>query len=68
MSKFGLYFETAASVYVEVEADDIDEAVDAAYQKLPGGLCHQCAGDYDIGDLKWDDSSYEVDGKAVSNL
>jgi hypothetical protein len=44
MAEFTLYFAQTASCVVTVEADDLESAIDAAYDKTPGGLCAQCAG------------------------
>jgi hypothetical protein len=65
MSTYNLYYQAAASVAVTVEADSLDDAIELGYDELPGGLCHQCAGHYDIGDLQFDDGGHEVDGKFV---
>jgi len=65
MSAYRLYYTAYASVFVEVEADDLDEAIEAGYESLPGGLCHHCASHYDIGDLEFDEGGHEVDGEFV---
>jgi hypothetical protein len=72
MSMYRIYFHTTASTSVEVEADDYEAAVEAAYDGLPGGICAQCAGwgsdgpGIDMGD-DWlvDDTFHQVDGESV---
>jgi hypothetical protein len=51
MKKYRVHFETGASFSVEVEVpdgespyDEQEAAIEAAYDKLPGGVCAQCAG------------------------
>lgn len=53
MPKYRVYYVQTASTVVEVEADSPKEAEEIGFEKLPGGLCHQCAGQIDLsGD--WD--------------
>jgi hypothetical protein len=43
--KYRLYYETVASTYVEVEAEDADAAVDKAWDEAEfPQLCAQCSG------------------------
>lgn len=71
MSTYRIYFNTGASSVVEVEADDLEAAIEAAYDELPSGVCARCAGwgsgpGIDLGgDWEVDDSAYEVDGKWI---
>lgn len=44
MAEFAVHFEGMAGVTVRVEAEDYDEAIDKAYEGLPGGLCANCSG------------------------
>ena len=44
MPEFTLHFQQMASTSVTVEADDLNAAIDSAYDGLPGGLCAQCSG------------------------
>jgi hypothetical protein len=72
MAEYNLTFLQTASTYVTVEADDLDEALDLAYEQLPGGVCAQCSGwgqshsgiDLD-GDWEFDESYYTVDGEEI---
>lgn len=71
MAQYRIYFRQSASASVEVEADSFEEAVDLAYEELPGGVCAQCSGwnqswSLDL-DGEWDvnESEYEVDGDYV---
>ena len=62
MAKYQVVFQSAAEVYVTVEASDPEEAIDLAYDHIPDDVCAQCSGwgqDYtlDIGD------SWDVDGE-----
>ena len=41
---YRVFFTSTASTVVEVEAEDFEAAVEAAYDGLPGGVCAQCAG------------------------
>ena len=52
MARFGMYFTTGASTYVEADVDlegleeeyTEDAILDALYAKLPTGLCVSCSG------------------------
>ena len=44
MPKYRVALNARVSLSVTVEADNEDEARDAAYEKIPGGLCAQCSG------------------------
>ncbi len=44
MPKYRVYLQTVASVSVQVEAEDPDEALDAAYGQVPREVCAQCSG------------------------
>lgn len=44
MAEYTVPFTTVASTTVTVEADNYDDALDAAYNALPTGLCAQCSG------------------------
>lgn len=52
MPKYNVYLVTTASATVKVEAEDPESAIEQAFQEAPGGLCHQCGRDYDLGDLQ----------------
>lgn len=74
MSKYTLYFTQTMSTSVQIEADSLDDALDAAYDsdQMPTGICAQCSGwgqpwSVDTSDSwEFDESSYEVDGKTVT--
>jgi hypothetical protein len=71
MSTYRIYFTNVTSTSIEVEADDLDEAIDAAYEKLPGSICAQCSGwgndwSRDEGDWNHDETTYAVDGQEVT--
>lgn len=42
--KYRVVLEQIASTVIDVEADDIDAAIDEAWQEAPSGLCAQCSG------------------------
>lgn len=44
MSEFMVFFEGMAGLTIRVEADDPDDAVNKAYDEMPGGVCAQCSG------------------------
>lgn len=54
MPKYRVFFETTASLSVEVELDDEEierhggdaksAAIEKAYDHIPGGVCAQCSG------------------------
>lgn len=43
MSNYTVYFTSVASASAKAEADDYEGAIDSAWDKLPGSLCHQCS-------------------------
>lgn len=70
MSTYTIYFNTGASVSIKVEADGLEEAIERAYESLPGGVCAQCSGwgqdwSRDDGEFEVDESGHEVDGEYV---
>lgn len=47
MAKFTVFFPTHGAIGIRVDADDTDDALDSAYEKLDElspQLCHQCSG------------------------
>ena len=57
MPTYGIYFNTGASFYVEVEAEDENEAIDKAYElPMPYANIHN---GFDIGD--WEADEQHVD-------
>lgn len=62
---YTVYFSQSAGTAVrDVEADDAEDAIDKAYDDLPGGLCHQCAARIDLaGD--WEPEAVTDNGKTV---
>lgn len=43
MSMYRVRLVRTASAVFDVEADDEDQAIEAAFEQAPAGLCHQCA-------------------------
>jgi len=71
MSTFRIYFTTGASATVTVEANDLEDAIEKAYDELPSDICAQCSGwgqewSRDLGD-EWtvDETAYEQDGEYI---
>lgn len=56
MKEYAVWFKTMASIRVEVEAEDIEGAENAAFNIHPGGLCHHCAridlGEWEIDEIE----------------
>lgn len=44
MPKFKVRFIPHADLTVTVEAENVDEAIDKAYQDKPSGICAHCSG------------------------
>jgi hypothetical protein len=66
MPKYRVYYVQTASVAVDVEAESAQEAEEMGFDKLPGGLCHQCAGQMDLsGD--WDVDT-DSEGETTTEL
>lgn len=71
MSKYRIYFTSTVETSVEVEAEDLEAAIDAAYDNQPRGLCHLCTSDRhaswsrDMGAPEHVEDYYEVDGEYV---
>ena len=63
MRRYAVHFHAVVGRSVEVEAEDREAAIEAAWGKFedeaPGGLCHQCSrevgdlSDWDLQDDKW---------------
>lgn len=52
MSRYECTLLYDASNGVNVEAESVEEAIERAYKKAPHvGLCHECSGELDVGDL-----------------
>lgn len=71
MNKYRIYFTGVESISVEVEADSLEEAQEAAWEEVPRGVCAQCSG-YGASwsrdaaeDLEMDEATYSVDGQLV---
>lgn len=73
MSTYRLFFTSVLSTSVTVEADDLGEAIDAAYDsdQMPSTICAQCSGwgsswyVDDSGEWQFDEGGYELDGESV---
>lgn len=59
MKTFYVQYLATASFAIKVQAKDEAAAREAADEKFaevaPGGLCYQCARDWDLGDAEQDD-------------
>ncbi|WPH57693.1 hypothetical protein [Mycobacterium phage WXIN] len=64
LAEYQVWFTQSASAFAEVKAEDPEDAIDRAWNKLPGPLCHQCAGKVDMaGD--WEPDVVYADGEEV---
>jgi hypothetical protein len=61
MTEHIFHFAQTAGHTVVIESDlGRDQALDLAWDKLPGSLCHQCAGEYDMsGEWELDEKGQE---------
>jgi hypothetical protein len=58
---FGIKVEIPDDTPVEERADAARAAVEEVYsEQAPSGLCHHCAGSYDLGEPAEDMSEYGV--------
>lgn len=66
MNNYTVYFSTPAETFVKVQAEDVDEAIDAAWDEVHVTLCHQCAREVDMAGV-WEPSAVidDATGKAV---
>lgn len=60
MPKYRVAMHTGVSLYIEVEADNEEDAIEEAYQDSPSGVCAQCSGwgqkwNLDLGDFEVDE-------------
>jgi hypothetical protein len=68
MPAYRVLFSQIVSITIDVEADDPEAAIEAAYEEGPGGLCFQCSGYRqswsrdDDGELEAE-AVYEQDGR-----
>ena len=66
MSRYRVGMSTIANITVTVEADSPKDAIEKAYDELPGSICAQCSGwgqnwSLDMGEWEPDDDLPEVD-------
>ena len=61
--RYGVTIIVDASIYIEVEADSKDEALDKAYEsdKCYVSICHHCAGKIAIGDVLYDHDANDAE-------
>ena len=57
--KYQVYMTACASTSVEVEAENVEDAIEAAHDAVYVSLCHQCSGEVEIGDEWQEDSVYD---------
>lgn len=50
MSRFRVVLVTTSSTTVDVEADDIESAIEEAHERMPGDICAGCSG---YGHTSW---------------
>jgi hypothetical protein len=63
MPKYQVAMHATIGLYVTVEADSEEAAINAAYEEAPGDICAQCSG----WGQSWskEESDYEVDEDEV---
>jgi hypothetical protein len=72
MARYRVHMEAVASYFIEVEAEDEDAAVEAAYEEAPG-ICAQCSGwgqqyGMDLGEWELAENDPEYDFYAVERV
>ncbi|AEJ94154.1 hypothetical protein THIBAULT_54 [Mycobacterium phage Thibault] len=66
MNEYTVWFAQAVGTVVKrVEAEDYSEAIDRAWDELPGSLCHQCARDFDLAGEWEPDAVEDAEGNIV---
>lgn len=67
MPEYKVYLSTPAEAFIKVEAEDPDDAIEKASDKLRVNLCHQCARQVDVGAGVWEPTAVfdEVSGELV---
>ena len=65
--KIRIHWTTTASTTTEVEADDLESAIEASWDLLPGSLCHQCSREYEVSDV-WEEYAAYADDSDVDLL
>lgn len=53
LADYTVYFGGFAETFVKVRADDPDEAIDMAWDRVHPRLCHQCVRELELGD-EWE--------------
>lgn len=62
MPEFTYVFKQSASHVVTVDAETREAGENAAWDQLPGSLCHQCASDFGMaGEWELDEEATEGD-------
>lgn len=66
MSEYTVHFiQTASAAITRVEAEDTDDAIEKAWDRLPGPLCHQCARDVELAGEWEPECVTDSDGETV---
>jgi hypothetical protein len=65
MNTYTVHFTTVASTSLNVEAEDIEEAIDEACNEVYVTLCHQCAREMDLGGEWEPEAVFDRSGKLV---
>lgn len=69
--QYTVSFSGYADTSVTVDADNLEDAQEKAYEEMPPGLCHHCSGGYHgtpelaLGDEFTITAVYDQDGSAV---
>lgn len=60
MPKYRVTYPVFASVDVDVEAHTEDQAMEIADARATASLCHQCAGEIELGDIDYENGRAEL--------
>ena len=61
MTVFRIHWLQSVSTTTEVEAETLDEAIEASWDLLPGSLCHQCAATHELSEEWTEIAAYAGD-------
>jgi hypothetical protein len=65
MPKYTVGFVVSGTVWVDVEADNPDDAKKAAWKKASYGICHQCSGKVEMDDWTGQEIVLDEDGNEI---
>lgn len=68
MGTYVVHWYSTGGQSIEVEADSMDDAIDASGQELPHSLCHQCASVADGFGDNWELSGVDTPDEGFVDL